>query len=361
MPIETAAARWTANDVPSQDGRVAVVTGANTGLGFETARVLAEHGAHVVLAVRDVDKGQQAARASPAGRRSAVQHLDLTSLDSVRAAAADLRATHPRIDLLINNAGVMYTPRQTTRGRLRPAVRHQPPRPLRAHRAAAGPDAARARLPGGDGQQRRPPHPGRHPLRRPAVGALVQPGRRLRAVQAGQPDVHLRAAAPARSRTAPRSPSPRTPGVSNTELARRTCPARCARPLRLTHAPDHPDRRHGRAAHPARRHRPGRRSAASTTAPTARARTRGTPRWSPPARSRYDTSHPAAAVDGLRGAHRRHVPRLTHSGESRAGTESLPKATLTEPSSAGSIDGCSPHTRGRVGLWRPVIAAGVRR
>ncbi|OMQ16248.1 short-chain dehydrogenase [Modestobacter sp. VKM Ac-2676] len=104
---------WTARHVPDQHGRVAVVTGANTGLGFETARVLAERGATVVLAVRDVDKGRQAA-ARMTGDVT-VQELDLTSLGSVRAAAAALGDAHPRIDLLINNAGVMYTPEQTTR------------------------------------------------------------------------------------------------------------------------------------------------------------------------------------------------------------------------------------------------------
>ena len=103
---------WTADDVPDQHGRVAVVTGANTGLGFETAKVLADRGAVVVLAVRDVDKGEQAA-ARMAGDVT-VQRLDLTSLESIRAAAAALRDAHPRIDLLINNAGVMYTPKQTT-------------------------------------------------------------------------------------------------------------------------------------------------------------------------------------------------------------------------------------------------------
>ncbi|MER5220454.1 SDR family NAD(P)-dependent oxidoreductase [Streptomyces flaveus] len=105
--------KWTERDIPDQKGRVAVVTGANTGLGFETARVLAEHGATVVLAVRDVDKGRQAA-ARMSGDVT-VQELDLTSLESIRTAAADLHGTHTGIDLLINNAGVMNPPKQTTR------------------------------------------------------------------------------------------------------------------------------------------------------------------------------------------------------------------------------------------------------
>ncbi|MFG1268489.1 SDR family NAD(P)-dependent oxidoreductase [Xanthobacter versatilis] len=103
---------WTEQNIADQHGRVAIVTGGNTGLGFETARMLAQHGAKVVLAVRNVEKGGQAA-ARIAGD-VVVQSLDLTSLNSIRSAAADLRGAYPRIDLLINNAGVMYTPRQTT-------------------------------------------------------------------------------------------------------------------------------------------------------------------------------------------------------------------------------------------------------
>jgi len=104
--------KWTEQDIPDQNGRVAVVTGANTGLGFETARALAEHGATVVLAVRNIEKGKQAA-ARMSGNVTVLE-LDLSSLESVRTAAAELHAEHPRIDLLINNAGVMYTPKQTT-------------------------------------------------------------------------------------------------------------------------------------------------------------------------------------------------------------------------------------------------------
>ena len=110
-------ARWTTDDVPGQQGRVAVVTGANTGLGFETAQALAARGASVVLAVRNVEKGKQAAAriaAATPGATVTVQELDLSSLDSVRTAAAGLRAGHPRIDLLICNAGVMYPPKQAT-------------------------------------------------------------------------------------------------------------------------------------------------------------------------------------------------------------------------------------------------------
>ncbi len=108
---------WTAADVPGQSGRVAVITGANTGIGYEAAEVLAGKGAHVVLAVRNPDKGKQAAsrieQARP-GADVAVQQLDLTSLAGIRAAADNLRAFYPQIDLLINNAGVMTTPKAST-------------------------------------------------------------------------------------------------------------------------------------------------------------------------------------------------------------------------------------------------------
>jgi NAD(P)-dependent dehydrogenase (short-subunit alcohol dehydrogenase family) len=110
--------KWTSSDIPDQTGRTAVITGANTGLGYETAAALAAKRAHVVLAVRNLDKGKEAARrleqATP-GASVAVQELDLTSLESVRAAADQLRSQHDTIDLLINNAGVMFTPKATTK------------------------------------------------------------------------------------------------------------------------------------------------------------------------------------------------------------------------------------------------------
>ena len=94
-----------------------MVTGANTGIGLETARALAAHGAAVVLAVRVVAKGEAAAsdiRASVADADVSIQELDLASLSSVRRAASTLRDRYERIDLLINNAGVMSPPRSIT-------------------------------------------------------------------------------------------------------------------------------------------------------------------------------------------------------------------------------------------------------
>jgi NAD(P)-dependent dehydrogenase (short-subunit alcohol dehydrogenase family) len=115
--LKPMSSKWTTADVPDQAGRVAIVTGANSGLGYDTAAVLAAKGAHVVLAVRNLDKGNEAVdrirKASP-NAVVALQELDLTSLDSVRKAADELRAAHPRIDLLINNAGVMYVPKRET-------------------------------------------------------------------------------------------------------------------------------------------------------------------------------------------------------------------------------------------------------
>jgi NAD(P)-dependent dehydrogenase (short-subunit alcohol dehydrogenase family) len=100
--------RWTEDSVPGQEGRTAVITGGNTGLGFEAARVLAEAGAAIVLAVRNPARGAAAAariRVTAPRARVDLVRLDLASLASVREAADQLRASYPAIDLLINNAG----------------------------------------------------------------------------------------------------------------------------------------------------------------------------------------------------------------------------------------------------------------
>ena len=104
-------------DMPDQSGRVAVVTGSNTGIGLETAAALARHGAHVVMACRDQEKGRAAAARIAAGRASGtldVMVLDLADLASVRSFCDAFHAGFDRLDLLINNAGVMWPPASRT-------------------------------------------------------------------------------------------------------------------------------------------------------------------------------------------------------------------------------------------------------
>lgn len=108
---------WTTADIPDQTARVAVVTGSNTGLGLETAQALAGAGAEVVMAVRNLDKGEAAKATILEGHPGATIHLqslDLASLESIGRAADEILERHDHLDLLINNAGVMYTEWQTT-------------------------------------------------------------------------------------------------------------------------------------------------------------------------------------------------------------------------------------------------------
>jgi NAD(P)-dependent dehydrogenase (short-subunit alcohol dehydrogenase family) len=108
---------WSATDVPDQSGRVAVVTGANGGLGLETARELVRKGAHVVMAVRNQEKAQEAVREIRTSVPDAALELvllDLGSQASVKEAASQILAGHDRVDLLFNNAGVMGIPERKT-------------------------------------------------------------------------------------------------------------------------------------------------------------------------------------------------------------------------------------------------------
>jgi NAD(P)-dependent dehydrogenase (short-subunit alcohol dehydrogenase family) len=101
---------WTAADIPDQTGRTFVITGANSGIGFEAAKALAAKNARIVLAVRDTAKGERAA--SQIDGDTEVRELDLADLDSVKAFAQD---TTDEFDVLINNAGVMATPKRRTK------------------------------------------------------------------------------------------------------------------------------------------------------------------------------------------------------------------------------------------------------
>jgi hypothetical protein len=108
---------WLDQNIPNLSGKVAVITGANSGIGYEAARMLAQKGAEVVLAVRNTAKGGKAARQIRSVVPQAdlqVMALDLASLQSIRSFAAAFMAGHDRLDLLINNAGVMAIPYQKT-------------------------------------------------------------------------------------------------------------------------------------------------------------------------------------------------------------------------------------------------------
>src|SRR6202035_4674726 len=112
-PSPRRARGWGIADIPDQTGRIAVITGANSGIGYQAAWYLAGRGATVVLAARDAVKTKaahdQLLGQVPEARLDTVA-LDLASLDSVRQAAIEIRARYPRLDLLINNAGVMMSP-----------------------------------------------------------------------------------------------------------------------------------------------------------------------------------------------------------------------------------------------------------
>src|SRR5262245_37516624 len=108
---------WTADDIPNQTGKTFVVTGANSGIGYEAALQLAAKGAEVVLACRDQSKGRTAVDAIKSAHPKAsvrLMELDLADLKSIRHFAEQVRAAHPSLHGLCNNAGVMAIPRRST-------------------------------------------------------------------------------------------------------------------------------------------------------------------------------------------------------------------------------------------------------
>ncbi len=109
--------KWTSEDIPDQAGKTVIVTGGNSGLGYETVKALAAKRAHVILACRDTARGEAARdqiRQQTTEASIEVMPLDLASLDSVRHFAEAFKSNHDQLHLLINNAGVMATPHRTT-------------------------------------------------------------------------------------------------------------------------------------------------------------------------------------------------------------------------------------------------------
>ncbi len=108
---------WTEGDIGDQTGRTILITGANSGIGYEAARALAQHGAHVVLGCRTRSKADEAvariAATNPSGSTEILE-MDLADLDSIADAASRFALSHDRLDVLVNNAGLMATPRQHT-------------------------------------------------------------------------------------------------------------------------------------------------------------------------------------------------------------------------------------------------------
>jgi NAD(P)-dependent dehydrogenase (short-subunit alcohol dehydrogenase family) len=104
---------WTFEDIPDQAGKVAMVTGANSGIGYETAVALAKKGSTVIMACRNLEKANKAAgqiRAEIPGSEIEVMQLDLGDLDLIHAFVAEFNNQHEQLDVLVNNAGIMHPP-----------------------------------------------------------------------------------------------------------------------------------------------------------------------------------------------------------------------------------------------------------
>ncbi len=108
---------WTTDNIPDQKGRTILITGANSGIGFETAKALAAKNGEIVLAVRDLEKGEAAKALILTEHNNAkiqVMLLDLMKLESVKSFAESFKKAHSKLDLLINNAGIMVPPYEKT-------------------------------------------------------------------------------------------------------------------------------------------------------------------------------------------------------------------------------------------------------
>ncbi len=206
-------ARWTPDQIPDLTGRRALVTGANSGIGAVEARELARHGADVVLAVRNTDAGEAAAeriRATGVPGNLSVERLDLASQESVRALAARFEGP---LDLLVNNAGIMAPPKHRETGdgfEMQFGTNHL------GHFALTGlllPHLLEAEAPRVTTVSSIAHHRGDGRVAEGNPAAGLRPEGQLRALQARQPAVRPRAAAPRRAPRAHDSPPrQRTPG-----------------------------------------------------------------------------------------------------------------------------------------------------
>ena len=109
--------QWTGTDIPDMTGKIAIITGANSGLGYESTLALAKKNATIIMACRSIDKAQSALDAikqQVSGADAHIMTLDLGDLSSVRDFASTFKAQYERLDILLNNAGLMATPFRET-------------------------------------------------------------------------------------------------------------------------------------------------------------------------------------------------------------------------------------------------------